>query len=173
MQLFIGLVGYAYQQVTDDFGQHPDRPSTVTMAATRLLTTADKFRAGRSRPAWPSLARNRYGGDRVREGHPRRQRHPVCRPEPRSTPRSTRRRTNLLEGQYKNPVRAIAFNTTEGWSRDVSEDIAHELRRRYDLQLTELPETLEEFVNRHEVTSHDRAQLRLVYSSVDLARVHT
>ena len=37
---------------------------------------------------------------------------------------------DLLEGQYSNPVRIIGFNTTEGWSRNVSEDVAHELRRR-------------------------------------------
>jgi hypothetical protein len=38
---------------------------------------------------------------------------------------------NLLEGQYENPVRIVAFNTAEGWSRDVTFDIADELRRRY------------------------------------------
>jgi hypothetical protein len=37
---------------------------------------------------------------------------------------------NLLEGQYENPVRIVAFNTAEGWSRDVTIDIADELRRR-------------------------------------------
>src|SRR6266550_2099045 len=36
---------------------------------------------------------------------------------------------DLLDRQYSNPVRVIAFNTAEGWSRDVSEDVAHELRR--------------------------------------------
>ena len=36
---------------------------------------------------------------------------------------------NLLDGQYENPVRIIAFNTAEGWSRDVTVDIADELRR--------------------------------------------
>ena len=30
----------------------------------------------------------------------------------------------LLEGQYSDPVRVVAFNTAEGWSRDVSEEIA-------------------------------------------------
>jgi hypothetical protein len=34
---------------------------------------------------------------------------------------------DLLEGQYSGPVRVIAFNTAEGWSRDVSEEIADEL----------------------------------------------
>ena len=31
---------------------------------------------------------------------------------------------DLLEGQFANPVRVIGFNTAEGWSRDVSEDVA-------------------------------------------------
>jgi hypothetical protein len=31
---------------------------------------------------------------------------------------------DLLEGQYSDPVRVVAFNTAEGWSRDVSQDIA-------------------------------------------------
>ncbi len=37
---------------------------------------------------------------------------------------------NLLSGQFNNPLRVIAFNTAEGWSRDVSEDVAWELMRR-------------------------------------------
>jgi|SRR6476469_8221826 hypothetical protein len=35
---------------------------------------------------------------------------------------------DLLDGQYSNPVRVVSFNTAEGWSRDVSEDVAHEVR---------------------------------------------
>ncbi|MGA7186169.1 MAG: hypothetical protein WBY67_23195, partial [Pseudolabrys sp.] len=31
---------------------------------------------------------------------------------------------NLLSGQYSHPVRVIAFNTVEGWARDVTEDVA-------------------------------------------------
>ena len=31
---------------------------------------------------------------------------------------------NLLEGQYENPVRIVAFNTAEGWSRDVTPQIS-------------------------------------------------
>ena len=38
---------------------------------------------------------------------------------------------NLIDGQYENPVRIVAFNTTEGWRRDVTVDIADELRRRF------------------------------------------
>ena len=37
---------------------------------------------------------------------------------------------DLLAGQYSNPVRVVAFNTAEGWSRDVSDDIAREVVRR-------------------------------------------
>jgi hypothetical protein len=68
--------------------------------------------------------------------------------------------TDLLEGQYRNPVRVIGFNTAEGWARDVSEDVAHELRHRCDLQATGVPAHLEAFMERHE--NRDRAQMRLV-----------
>jgi hypothetical protein len=37
---------------------------------------------------------------------------------------------DMLDGVYSNPVRIVAFNS-EGWSRDVTVDIADELRRRY------------------------------------------
>jgi hypothetical protein len=38
---------------------------------------------------------------------------------------------NLMDNQYNHPARIIAFNTAEGWSRDVTVDIADELRRRF------------------------------------------
>jgi hypothetical protein len=55
---------------------------------------------------------------------------------------------DLLEGQYKDPVRIVAFNTFEGWSQDVSADIAQELRRRCDLQLRDVPSSIQDFVER-------------------------
>src|SRR5215467_3856695 len=33
----------------------------------------------------------------------------------------------IIEEQYKRPLRIIAFNTDEGWSRDVSREIAEKL----------------------------------------------
>ena len=45
---------------------------------------------------------------------------------------------NLLDGQYEEPVRIVAFNTAQGWSRDVTVDIADELRRRY-VEFDEVP----------------------------------
>jgi hypothetical protein len=35
----------------------------------------------------------------------------------------------LLDDQYSRPMRIVAFNTTEGWSRDVTLDVGEELRR--------------------------------------------
>jgi hypothetical protein len=52
---------------------------------------------------------------------------------------------NLLEGQYENPVCIVAFNTTEGWSRDVTVDIADELRRRY-VEFGEAPDSILDFM---------------------------
>jgi hypothetical protein len=66
---------------------------------------------------------------------------------------------DLLGGQYANPIRVVAFNTAEGWSRDVSEDIAQELRRRCDLQMTDAPSNIQDFIERHE--RYDRQQLTL------------
>jgi hypothetical protein len=66
--------------------------------------------------------------------------------------------SDMLAGQRRNPVRVIAFNTAEGWSRDVSADIAIELRRRCDLQQRDIPATLQNFVHRH---PGDRSQLSL------------
>jgi hypothetical protein len=57
--------------------------------------------------------------------------------------------TDLMTGQYSNPVRVIAFNTAEGWSRDVSDDIADELTRWYAEQDSEIPPSLEDFIDRH------------------------
>jgi hypothetical protein len=31
---------------------------------------------------------------------------------------------NLLSGQYRKPLRIVAFNLAEGWAHDVSEDVA-------------------------------------------------
>jgi len=56
---------------------------------------------------------------------------------------------NLIAGTYTNPVRVIGFNTTEGWSQDVSEDIARELRNRHDLLGQEFPAHLLQFIEKY------------------------
>ena len=68
--------------------------------------------------------------------------------------------TDLLAGEYKNPLRVVGFNTAEGWARDVSENVADEIRRRCDLQGTEVPPNLQDFVERQEGRA-DRRQLAL------------
>ena len=68
--------------------------------------------------------------------------------------------TDLLDDQYKNPVRVVGFNTAEGWSRDVSEDVANELLYRCNRQGDDVPAGLEGLIERH--VRRDRAQLRLV-----------
>jgi len=56
---------------------------------------------------------------------------------------------NLVVGTYTNPVRVISFNTAEGWSQDVSEDIARELRNRHELLGQELPAHLLQFIEKY------------------------
>ena len=53
---------------------------------------------------------------------------------------------DLLEGQYNNPVRVIAFNTVAGWSRDVSAEIADELAQSW---VQDIPVGLRDFIQRH------------------------
>ena len=52
---------------------------------------------------------------------------------------------DLFSGEFNNPVRIVAFNTAEGWSRDVTVDIADELRRRY-VEYDEVPEAVLAFM---------------------------
>ena len=52
---------------------------------------------------------------------------------------------NLLDGHYENPARIVAFNSSEGWSRDVTVDIADELRRRF-VEQDEVPASLLAFM---------------------------
>ena len=57
--------------------------------------------------------------------------------------------TGLMSGQYSDPVRVVAFNTTEHWSEDASEDVAREIMRRLDLAGRELPSSIQAFVDSH------------------------
>jgi hypothetical protein len=44
---------------------------------------------------------------------------------------------NMISREYRDPLRVIAFNAVEGWSRDVSEEIAYDvLDRAYDPDTT-------------------------------------
>ncbi len=52
---------------------------------------------------------------------------------------------DLMHGQYDHPLRIVAFNTSEGWSRDVTKDIADELRRRL-VEYDDVPISVTAFV---------------------------
>src|SRR5437879_5571225 len=56
---------------------------------------------------------------------------------------------NLLQGQYANPIRVVAFNVEEGWSRDVSEDIAAAVQRRAEREQRTLARETQDFVEFH------------------------
>ena len=66
-----------------------------------------------------------------------------------STDRETLIRA-LVDGEFSKPVRIVAFNTIEAWSRDVTVDIADELRRRY-VDFGEVADSILDFLeaNRH------------------------
>ncbi len=49
---------------------------------------------------------------------------------------------DLMSGQYS----VVAFNTAEGWSQDVSSEIVQELRRHCDLQMRDVPSSIQDFV---------------------------
>jgi hypothetical protein len=56
---------------------------------------------------------------------------------------------NFIAGEYDNALRVVAFNAAEGWSKDVSEDVAGEIiDRAYDADET-LTEGTKRFVDRH------------------------
>jgi hypothetical protein len=65
---------------------------------------------------------------------------------------STDRRTviaDLLDGHYFNPTRVVAFNAGEGWSRDVSEELADEIVQQCAQDGDKVPPLLRGFVDRH------------------------
>ena len=52
---------------------------------------------------------------------------------------------DLFSGEYTDPVRIVAFNAAQGWSRDVTMDIANEVRRRC-AELDEISESVLAFL---------------------------
>jgi hypothetical protein len=54
--------------------------------------------------------------------------------------------SDLISGQFNDPIRVVAFNTLEHWSEDVSEDIATEIQTRCDIEGVAVPEHIQDFV---------------------------
>jgi hypothetical protein len=53
---------------------------------------------------------------------------------------------DIIGGQYESPSRIVAFNTTEGWSRDITEDIAREIVDRSARRAEPLSKGAQSFV---------------------------
>jgi hypothetical protein len=54
--------------------------------------------------------------------------------------------TDLMSGQFNDPIRVVAFNTLEHWTEDVSNDIAREIQTRCDIEGVAVPEHIQDFV---------------------------
>jgi hypothetical protein len=55
----------------------------------------------------------------------------------------------MISWQYRNPLRIIALNTVEGWSRDVSEEIAYDVLDRACDADTTLSAGAKRFIDLH------------------------
>jgi len=64
---------------------------------------------------------------------------------------------DLLAGRFADPVRVLAFNTLEHWSKDLSADVAKEIQMRCDMDGVPVPEHLKDFVAAPGVMSEDAA----------------
>ena len=74
------------------------------------------------------------------------------------SPRDERRKTkvektdietiisNLIAGQFNDPLRVVAFNTLGHWSKDVSKEVAKEIQARCDIEAMAVPEHIRDFV---------------------------
>jgi hypothetical protein len=56
---------------------------------------------------------------------------------------------DLMSGQFNDPVRVVAFNTLEHWTKDVSGVVAAEIQSRCDIDGEPVPEHIAEFIERH------------------------
>lgn len=55
----------------------------------------------------------------------------------------------ILTGQYEKPIEVVAFDISEGWSRDVSEDVAGDVVKRARSEKLKLGEGARRFVEKH------------------------
>lgn len=60
---------------------------------------------------------------------------------------------NIISGEFDNITRIVAFNTDEGWSRDVTEDIAREVMEETWHRAAPLTNNLRNFIDRFDLVS--------------------
>ena len=54
--------------------------------------------------------------------------------------------SNLIAGRFNDPLRVVAFNALGHWSKDVSRELAEEIRTRCDIEGMPVPEHIRDFV---------------------------
>ena len=57
--------------------------------------------------------------------------------------------SELVGGCFNDPIKVISFNTLEHWMKDISTEIAGEIRARCDIDGIRLPDYLSDFVKSH------------------------
>jgi hypothetical protein len=70
--------------------------------------------------------------------------------------------TDLIAGQFNDPVRVVAFNTLEHWAQNVSKEVALEIQIRCDISGDDVPEALQDFVYSY-IGPDRQLTLRLAY----------
>ena len=64
---------------------------------------------------------------------------------------------DLLAGQFEDPIRVLAFNTLEHWSKDLSVAVASEIQARCDSDGVPVPDHLKDFVEGEGAALEDEA----------------
>ena len=57
--------------------------------------------------------------------------------------------SDLIAGQFTDPVRIVAFERLGRWSKDVSSELAEEIQTRCDIDAVPVPEHIRDFVRSH------------------------
>jgi len=60
---------------------------------------------------------------------------------------------DLMAGRFQDPIRVVAYNTLEHWSKDISAEVAHEILCRCDSDGSSPPQHLAGFMEAHLVPS--------------------
>jgi hypothetical protein len=68
--------------------------------------------------------------------------------------------TDLMSGQFNDPICVVAFNTLEHWLRNISEEVALEIQTRCDIDGEDVPESVRDFVGSY-TRSNRQLALRL------------
>ncbi|MCK1711103.1 MULTISPECIES: hypothetical protein [unclassified Bradyrhizobium] len=56
---------------------------------------------------------------------------------------------DLVAGCFNDPIKVVSFNTLEHWMKDISTEVAGEIRARCDIDGIALPDYLSDFVESH------------------------